>query len=182
MTSTVRSLLARHRQAARAGRRAVYPRLGSSVHFFRGAPYRLYHCGGGLACHRPTGRLFAQGSLHIDFEPLPQAIHATCVYPSYVPGTTGHPPRVSAPNRDRDQSRTTRGQPFLHRLELRTMKPILERIRKYLGSTGRRNRDRAQPEPAELPPGANVRHSHLLRGPLCGDAQGARDRHVARLT
>ena len=36
MTSTVRSLLARHRQAARAGRRAVYPRLGSSVHFFRG--------------------------------------------------------------------------------------------------------------------------------------------------
>ena len=32
------------------------------------------------------------------------------------------------------------------------MKPILERIRKYLGSTGRRNRDRAQPEPAELPP------------------------------
>jgi hypothetical protein len=31
------------------------------------------------------------------------------------------------------------------------MKSILERIRKYLGSIGRRNRDRAQPEPAELP-------------------------------
>ena len=32
------------------------------------------------------------------------------------------------------------------------MKSILERIRKYLGSTGSRNRDRARPpEPAELP-------------------------------
>jgi hypothetical protein len=32
------------------------------------------------------------------------------------------------------------------------MKSILERIRKYVGSAGERNRDRAQPEPAELPP------------------------------
>jgi hypothetical protein len=32
------------------------------------------------------------------------------------------------------------------------LKSILDRIRKYLGSTGRRNRDRAQPEPSELPP------------------------------
>jgi hypothetical protein len=31
------------------------------------------------------------------------------------------------------------------------MKSILERIRKYVGSAGKRNRDRAQPEPAEAP-------------------------------
>ena len=32
------------------------------------------------------------------------------------------------------------------------MKSILERIRKYVSGAERRNRDRAQPEPAELPP------------------------------
>jgi hypothetical protein len=31
------------------------------------------------------------------------------------------------------------------------MKSILERIRKYLGGAGKRNRDRARPEPAEPP-------------------------------
>jgi hypothetical protein len=32
------------------------------------------------------------------------------------------------------------------------MKLILERIRKYVGNAGKRHRDRARPEPAELPP------------------------------
>ena len=36
MTSTVRSLLARHRPAARASLRSVYRRRGPSLHFFQG--------------------------------------------------------------------------------------------------------------------------------------------------
>jgi hypothetical protein len=32
------------------------------------------------------------------------------------------------------------------------MKSILEHIRKFVGSAGKRNRDRAQPEATELPP------------------------------